>query len=327
MTDFRRRTIEQLDAMLLRDGSDFSRSVFGTNATMLVSEPIGELTGQESIVDNFYEPLRSSLNQVKRRNEIVIGGQNKRDIGGYWVAILCHYVGTFVSPLWGILPSDCLVFLRAGEFYSINENGISQARIILDLPDLMRQSGRKVFSEKLGTEMLFPSPATHDGVLPRGNNGDASIALVERMLTDLRDYDRDAFAVPDQTGDDGYWHPDLLWYGPGGIGSTYRWRGFVKDHGHPFLKAFPDRIGGNHFCRIGDGDYAAIAGWPSMTMTHVRPYLGVPATQKPISLRVMDFYRCSNGRIAENWVMLDYIDLFAQMGVDLIERAHKDLTL
>ena len=58
-----------------------------------------------------------------------------------------------------------------------------------------------------------------------------------------------------------------------------------------------------------------------MTMTHKGDYLGVPATGRKLTLRVMDFYRCGNGRIMENWVLLDYGDLFMQMGVDLWERA------
>ena len=57
-----------------------------------------------------------------------------------------------------------------------------------------------------------------------------------------------------------------------------------------------------------------------MTMTHRAAYLGVPATNRKLTLRVMDFYRCAGGKIAENWVLLDYVDLFAQMGVDLIGR-------
>ena len=122
-------------------------------------------------------------------------------------------------------------------------------------------------------------------------------------------------------------HNDMLWYGPGGIGSTYRWQGFVDDHRSAFLSAFPDRKGGNHFCRLGDGDYAAVSGWPSMTMTHSGPYLDVPPTGANLTLRVMDFYRCDftsgRGKIAENWVCLDYGDLFHQMGVDLIAKGNE----
>ena len=57
-----------------------------------------------------------------------------------------------------------------------------------------------------------------------------------------------------------------------------------------------------------------------MTMTHQGDYLGVKATGRPLTLRVMDFYRCAGGKILENWVLLDYLELFNQMGVDLIER-------
>ena len=113
----------------------------------------------------------------------------------------------------------------------------------------------------------------------------------------------------------------MLWYGPAGIGSNYRWDGFVKDHRESFLVAFPDRVGGNHYCRIGDGNYAAVSGWPSMTMTWQGPYLGEENPDgRDLTLRVMDFYRCEDGRIIENWVMLDYVDLMRQMGVDLIAR-------
>jgi predicted ester cyclase len=173
----------------------------------------------------------------------------------------------------------------------------------------------------LGTEMLFPGPATHDGVCPDTGDGEASLDTVEAMLADLHAYDPETFDSHDQTGEHGYWHPDMLWYGPGGIGSTYRWEGFVKDHRAPFLSAFPDRKGGNHYCRIGDGNYAAVSGWPSMTMTHAGDYLGVAATDKPLTLRVMDFYRCEGGRIAENWVLLDYVDLFRQKGIDVLAPA------
>lgn len=55
-----------------------------------------------------------------------------------------------------------------------------------------------------------------------------------------------------------------------------------------------------------------------MTMTHRGDYLGFVATNRALTLRVMDFYRCAGGRIAENWVLLDYVDLFRQMGHDIL---------
>ncbi|WP_300014920.1 ester cyclase [uncultured Roseobacter sp.] len=106
------------------------------------------------------------------------------------------------------------------------------------------------------------------------------------------------------------------------MGSNYRWEGFVKDHCTPFLAAFPDRKGSHHYCRIGDGNYAAVSGWPSMTMTHQGPYLGVAPMGRALTLRVIDFYRCADGKIAENWVLLDYMHLMGQMGLDLIAHSN-----
>ena len=293
--------------------------VLAVDARWDVCAPVEAVSGREAIVDAVIRPLRAALTGARRRDEIFIGGQDRFGEGGRWCAAVTHVVGTFDAPLWGVAPSGRLVFLRLGEFHRLDPDGRSMhARLIFDLPDLMRQAGRRPFEAGLGTEMLFPGPATHDGVCPGHGDGAASLALVERMLGDLHEYDPRTAASAGQTGADGAWADDLLWYGPGGIGSTYRWDGFVADHRAAFLSAFPDRKGGNHYCRIGDGAYAAVSGWPSMTMTHRGPYLGVPATNRALTLRVMDFYRCADGRIAENWVLLDYVDLFRQMGRDIL---------
>ncbi|WP_299504103.1 ester cyclase [uncultured Roseobacter sp.] len=288
-----------------------------------ISYPFEPLQGPQAIIDGFLKPLRAALHHTRRRDEIFISGANRRAEGGDWIACVTHYLGTFSGAFMGIIPSQKLAFLRSGEFYRIENGQITQARIILDLPDLMRQAGRDPFGGKLGLETLFPGPATHDGVLPEGSNGAESLDLVEAMLGDLHHYDPHTGDSKGQTGQDGYWAEDMLWYGPGGIGSNYRWEGFVKDHRAPFLTAFPDRKGGNHYCRIGHGNYAAVSGWPSMTMTHRGDYLGIAPTGRALTLRVMDFYRCADGKIAENWVLLDYMHLMHQMGVDLIARSNE----
>ena len=287
-----------------------------------VAHPVDRLTGRAAVLEGFFEPLKTALSEVRRRDEIFIGGPNRRAPGGHWVASVTHYVGNFHAPLFGVRPSGRLAFLRSGEFYRVEPDGrISEAKLNIDLPDLMRQAGRFPLPRMLGTEMLFPGPATHDGVLPvEQGDSEATLDLCEAMLRDLSAFDPETFQSAKQTGPDGYWHDDMLWYGPGGIGSNYRWSGFAKDHRTAFLVAFPDRVGGDHYCRIGDGNYAAVSGWPSMTMTHGGDYLGIAATGRSLTLRVMDFYRCAGGKIMENWVLLDYIDLFRQMGVDLIER-------
>jgi predicted ester cyclase len=317
MTDQRAATLSFLQGVL-RGGA--AQAGIAPDCLWEVSAPLAPLVGPDAVETGFLAPLRAALSGLHRRDEIFIGGQNRRATGGTWCAAVAHYVGNFTAPLWGIAPSQHLVFLRAGEFYRIENGRIVQARIILDLPDLMRQAGRMPFPFSYGLEGLMPGPATQDGVLPRPGGGEASLDLVERMFSTLGAFDPKTFHSEGQTGPGGTWSDDMMWYGPAGIGANFRWEGFVKDHRQPFLDAFPDRQGGNHYARISDGDYAAVGGWPSMTMTFQGDYLGVKADGRPLTLRVMDFYRCAGGRIAENWVFLDFIDLFAQMGVDLIAR-------
>lgn len=317
MTDPRAEIRSALSAVLRDPGA--VPSALTADCAWDVSAPLEPLTGPGAVEDGFFAPLRSAMAGLHRRDEIFIGGPNRRAEGGYWCASVTHYVGNFVAPLWGIAPSHHLVFLRAGEFYRVEDGCIRTARIILDLPDLMRQGGHMPFPFSYGLETLFPGPATHDGVLPKEGDGAQSLDIVEGMLGALHVFDPTNFGSSGQTGRTGYWHDDMMWYGPAGIGSNFRWDGFVKDHREPFLRAFPDRKGGNHYCRIGDGHFAAVSGWPSMTMTFQGDYLGVKADGRALTLRVMDFYRCTGQQIAENWVMLDYVDLFRQMGVDLLQ--------
>lgn len=332
MSDFRLSALSFLQQLLTVAEADLealARQGLAPDCLWDVSHPINRLEGIDAVLEGFVLPLRRSLTAARRRDEIFMGASNRLDNGGDWVAAVNHYVGNFTAPLVGIAPHQHLLFLRSGEFYRVAGGKIVEAKIIVDFLDVLRQVGRFPLPRILGTEMLYPGPATHDGVLPvNRERSDASLDLVKAMLTNLTVFDPETFQSSRQTGPDGFWHEDMLWYGPAGIGVNYTYPGFEKDHRIPFLQAFPDRAGGEHgcghYCHIGDGDYAAVGGWPSMRMTHTGEYLGVAATGKALTLRVMDFYRCAHGKIMENWVYLDYLDLFQQMGVDLLARAAND---
>jgi len=118
-----------------------------------------------------------------------------------------------------------------------------------------------------------------------------------------------------------YWHEDFMWYGPAGIGSTRGLNGFREYHQNPFLKAFPDRGSDNNDIRFAEGTYCGWSGWPSMEATHTGDgWLGLPATDRSVTLRVMDFWRREGDELAENWVFIDMIDLLNRLGVDVFDR-------
>mgnify|MGYP005988429251 CR=1 FL=1 len=44
--------------------------------------------------------------------------------------------------------------------------------------------------------------------------------------------------------------------------------------------------------------------------------MGVPASGKRIEIRYMDFWKVEDGRITDNYVMVDFPHVLAQLGVD-----------
>jgi hypothetical protein len=287
----------------------------------VLSHPVNELRGPEAVAQEFLDPLLTAMPDVEKRVDLFFSGHwdGRIDGGaGTWVTCTGHYLGKFKAPLWGIPPTGEPAWLRFGEFYRIENGRIAEARILLDLVDLARQAGVRLLPLSSGLELLVPGPRNAVGVLresAQDESGQACLRLVEAMIGGLGRYDQKDLR---SMGMEQYWRTDMMWYGPCGIGTSRGIDGFQIHHQKPFLVAFPDRKGGHHRARFGEGNFAASTGWPSVRATHAGPYLGTPASTRPITMRVMDWWRQEDGLLAENWVLIDLPHLFLQMGVDLL---------
>lgn len=305
------------------DAAQACETLLTPDSQWVISHPVNELLGPEAVRDGFLLPLQRALPDLERRTDLFFAGRwdGRIDGGaGDWVTCIGHYLGVFREPLWGIAPTGQPVWLRFGEFYRIVDGRIAEARILLDLVDLARQSGHELLPVSTGMRLLVPGPRGHDGLLLEDSDpaeGAASLGLVEAMISGLGRYDRNNLQ---SMGMNAFWRPDMMWYGPCGIGSSRGIVGFEQHHQKPFLTAFPDRKGGHHRTRFGEGAYVASTGWPSVRATHLGPYLGEPASGKPITMRVMDWWRVQDSLLAENWVLIDLPHLFLQFGVDLLQR-------
>jgi predicted ester cyclase len=286
--------------------------------------PVNELHGRDAINKGWVQPLANAFAGIERRADIFMAGHfDGRFCGGagVWVATTGHYCGTFKAPLFGIEPNHNLAFLRFGEFYRVENGAIVEARILVDLIDLLRQTGIRVLPVPTGVETLVPGPQDHAGLLHQAQLPEAtaqSMALVESMIGGLHQFKNGSLK---SMGMHAHWSEQMMWYGPAGIGSSRCVEGFQVHHQKPFLVAFPDRKGGNHRSRIAEGAYVASTGWPSITATHAGDYLGVPASNKQITMRVMDWWRVADDTLSENWVFIDLPHLMLQMGVDILARA------
>jgi len=289
------------------------------------THPIEDLTGPVSFYESAYKPLLKAIPNLERRDYITIAGEVNDQI---WVGCAGFYSGNFVSP-WLDIPSTMQVaYLRFHEFYRVQENKVVEIQAVWDIPALMMQAGAWPMAPAIGVEWLVPGPATQDGKVlsPRDvTKSDASTQLVADMLQGLAKFSTggvDAMQL------DRYWHPAFYWYGPAGIGSCCGINGFRTCHQIPFLNAMPDRVGsGDTGYLFGDGDYVGYTGWPGMKMTlSADGWMGIAPCNKKITMRSLDFWRCENGLIRENWVLIDLLDVYDQLGVNVFNRM-RELTL
>ena len=301
------------------------------------SHPWNELTGIDALASQVWLPLLHAFPDLERRDSIVIGGEYE---GRCYVGLVGHLAGSFRRAWNGIPATDQVIYLRYGEMHQVEHGKIVQSNVLLDVLDFIRQAGFWPIAPSRAQEGLWAGPISADGMLLAAQDPEqsaASLKLTMAMQATLGAHD-DA-----QSGREGllsmpqaqYWHPKLMWYGPSGIGTTRALEGFVDYHQLPFRIAFPrqpsqpqppgmGKHGGSHYVRIGDGRYSATAGWPSRHMMHLGAgFLGLPATNRPITMRVMDFYLADEGLIRENWVPIDIVNVLMQMDVDVLARVRQ----
>ena len=76
-------------------------------------------------------------------------------------------------------------------------------------------------------------------------------------------------------------------------------------------EAFPDHDA-TVLQMVAEGDL--VATYKTFTGTHLGEFFGLPATRKRATIRVMDFVRYEDGKIAEHWNIVDVAGLMAQLG-------------
>ena len=296
-------------------------AIMAKDMVVHMCHPFGDMPG-----DQYYESvlakLHFSLPDVEKRPWIIMAGTD--DHGDDWVGIAGTYIGTFVKPFLDIQPTGHLAHMRFHEYYKIKNEKIIEIQAIWDIPELMMQAGAWPMAPSLGREGLIPGPATCDGLQTGDYQHDVSTKskiLVIDMLTAMSKHPeepQEAMEMPR------YWHPKMNWYGPAGIGTARGISGFRNWHQMPFLMGMPDRGSFRdeltyHF--FADGPYVAVTGWPNMKQTLSDDgWMGIAPSGRMITLRSLDFWRIERGQIRENWVLVDLLDVYRQLGVDVLGR-------
>jgi hypothetical protein len=283
--------------------------------------PFGVLSGPEAVATTLWQPFLTAMTSVHRRTDIFFAGLNEIDgFQSTWVVSIGHLVGLFDQPWLGIRPTGRMAFLRFAEFHRVEGDLIAETAFFCDIPHLMTQAGQNPFPPQTAAHLVQPGPLGHGGLLMSAqpqDEGDATLALINRMITDLGTW-KGGLPLRDELART--WAPDMIWWGPAGIGATMTIDRYAAQHAAPFRAAFTDRTGTGHLARLAEGHFGGFFGWPNFTARHKGGFMGLPASAGPVEFRVVDIYRRDGDRLAENWVFIDLLHFCAQQGVDVLAR-------
>lgn len=292
-------------------------------------EPIGSLVGVDAVTEGFWRPFVHSFTNLRRETHLFFGGQSNgradgdvaRD-GKWWVTGTGLLHATFANDYLSIPATDGPVSIRWGEFCCFDAEGfITNIYFLIDLIDLLQQTGVSVLPPARGADRLYPPPAASDGIL----SGPSIPSETSHSLDHIRAFIFDGLNAFDESdlasmGMARWFHPDVRWYGPGGIGACLSFEEFESLHQAPWLVAFPDRQVQDLDALFAEGDYSGAPGWSGVKATHTGAYLGVEPTGNTIAFNGLDWWKRDGDVYIENWVFVDMIHLFQQFDIDLLGR-------
>ncbi len=315
------RTAKEL-AWLLATGLSAEHKLLGPELAFLGPAPIGDLTGRDAYEATVLAPIRTAMPGAVKRPYLYFGGEYRSHI---WVAATGNIEGEMLSPWLGIPPGKGLRKLRFGEFYKFGGDRVTEIRCLFDIPGLAHQAGIEMFPTFPGKAEIPEGPPAEIGLVQTPQDSaltDTTRTLVEDMIT------RGCNSlVADDVASQGleqFWHDDMAWYGPWGIGSAHGMTEFYDYALGPSVRSFPGRKGSwPKEAFVAEGRVAGFAGH-FLGQFSGPPFRGIAPTGKKITKRVMDFYAARGNLLAENWVLIDLIQFAADCGVDLLAEMPED---
>lgn len=148
-------------------------------------------------------------------------------------------------------------------------------------------------------------------VLTRGTDmskTDETRAVIEGMVDGLNDHRIDDIGQ--------FFAESFRWMGNQGCGTKVGLQAFQDNWQRPFQAAFSGKVCVDE-ARLYMGEWAAAFG--RQEAVHSGPFMGVEPTGKKVEIRYMDFWKVEDGRITDNYVMVDFPHVLAQLGVDVFD--------
>ncbi|MFT4728556.1 MAG: putative ester cyclase [Granulosicoccus sp.] len=129
--------------------------------------------------------------------------------------------------------------------------------------------------------------------------------VVSSMVDGLNDHEIDGMGA--------FFATTFRWMGNAGCGTKNGLKEFQDNWQKPFQAAFSDKVCIDE-ARLAEGEWMAAFG--RQEATHSGVFMGIEPTGKRVEIRYMDFWKVVDGRIADNYVMVDFPHVMQQLGVD-----------
>ena len=111
-----------------------------------------------------------------------------------------------------------------------------------------------------------------------------------------------------------FFSENFRWMGNFGCGTKSGLKEFQNNWQKPFQEAFSNKVCIDE-ARLFMGEWAAAFG--KQEAIHSGEFMGIKPTGKKVEIRYMDFWKVSEGKIQDNWVMVDFPFVMKQLGVDI----------
>jgi len=157
-----------------------------------------------------------------------------------------------------------------------------------------------------GLELKDSRP--EQGLLTKDNNLDKTqetLATIDAMVDGLNDHDINNMGR--------FFSESFRWMGNAGCGVKNGLKEFQKNWQRPFQAAFSDKVCIDE-ARLTQGEWCAAFG--RQEAVHSGTFMGIEPSGKRVEIRYMDFWKVVDGKIVDNWVMVDFPHVMQQLGVD-----------
>ncbi|MBV7339568.1 ester cyclase [Chloroflexi bacterium TSY] len=261
----------------------------------------GDIHGIDGFKYDVLKPFYTTFPDYHVVNEIEVAN-------GDWVAATGILTGTPQDEWLGVPATGKPIVMRFSDFWRVENGKLAENWVMVDNLGVMQQLAAPEAEPRSPVcQQIYITP--NEPTLAQQN-----LDLVHDMIEIINAHEIEAHAH--------FWTEDMIWHGPPGFGDIHGIEAFKQDAMNAFYRAFPDFHGemttnidiGGSAIELADDHFVAATG--IATGTHQGPWFNIPPTGKHIEIRYSDFWRIENGKLVENWVMIDHVGMLQQIGVD-----------